>query len=177
MSERFVPVRDSRVEVRRDPDGVRVAVPRRRTFWQVLVPLWALFVIGFGLVMMLTGDSPEPWPIGFMVLWVGIGLFIVGTSSWGLFAREELRLTPRALVQERRLGPVARRRAYDRMRIENLRVSAESIGWFDPRAAWRMYGIGGGTIAFDYGDRTMHVGQAEEAEARRIVEALGREGL
>ena len=176
MSESFVTVRESRVEPERLSDGIRIVVPRQRSFWQILTPIWGLFVIGLGLVSMLTGDEPRP-SVLFMAAWIGVGVLLISLSCWGLLHREELRLTTRALTHVRWLGPIRRRRAYDRTRVEHLRVSPESASWFDPRAGWRVYGIGGGTIAFDYGDRTLRVAQAEEAEARRIVEALRQEGL
>jgi hypothetical protein len=175
MSEPFVSVTESRVVPERLSDGIRIVVPRRRTFWQFLIPAWALFIVGFGAVSMFSwGQRPS---ILFMAMWFGIGAWIVGASSWGLLHREELRLTTRAFEHERRLGPIRRRHAYDRTRVEHLRVSQETASWLDPRAQWRMYGIGGGTIAFDYGDRTLRVAQTEEAEGRRIVEALRQEGL
>jgi hypothetical protein len=48
---------------------------------------------------------------------------------------------------------------------------------FDVRAGLRAYGIGGGTVAFDYGDRTIRLANVEEAEAKRVVTALIAEGL
>lgn len=47
----------------------------------------------------------------------------------------------------------------------------------DFRASLRMQGVGGGVVAFDYGDRTIRVGDVEEAQAKRVVAALKDEGL
>jgi hypothetical protein len=146
VSDRFVPVRESRVQAERTGDGLRIAVPPRRSLWQFLYLGWALFVVGGGLVLMVSGDEQPSVP--FMIVWVAFGLAIVGASVWGLLSR-----------------------------IEHLRVSPESRSPFDLRAGLRMYGIGGGTIAFDYGARTVRVANADEAEARRIVEALASEGV
>lgn len=64
-----------------------------------------------------------------------------------------------------------------RSHIEDLRLSPEALSLFDPRAGLRLYGVGAGAIAFDYGDRTIRVADVEEAQAKRVVAALRQEGL
>lgn len=177
MSDRMVPVQGSRVELRRLADGIAVQMPRRRSWTVWLIPVWTLFVVGFGVVSMLTFEGPDEPPLAFLGLWLAIGAFMLCVASWGLLAREELRLDRRALTREMRLGPLRRRRSWAREAIEDVRVSPESMSAWDFRTGLRMYGIGGGVIAFDYGSRTIRVADTEEAEAKRIVEALRAEGL
>jgi hypothetical protein len=176
MSESFVSVPESRVQVERLSDGIRIVVPRSRPFWGAAAAIWTLVVVIFGLVLMTRGDGPGP-STAFLALWIGIGAVTFLFGVWGRFAAEELRLTTQALVHERRLGPIARRRAYDRSRVKHLQVSPEPYVPRDPRTTLRIAGVGGGTIAFDYGSRTVRVAQADEAEARKIVDALRHEGL
>jgi hypothetical protein len=42
MSERLVPVRESRVEPERVSDGIRIVVPRRRPLWRLAAAAWIL---------------------------------------------------------------------------------------------------------------------------------------
>lgn len=175
---RVVPVRESRLEVQRRADDLCLVLPRRRPWWGFLLPLWTLFVMVYGLVIMLTTEPPEDSGGGwFLVLWVLLTGGLLALALWGQLNREELALDSSVLTHTRSLGPVKRRRAYVRDRIENLRVSPEGMSMFDPRAGLRIYGVGGGAIAFDYGDRTVRFGNVEEAEATRAVAALEQEGL
>jgi hypothetical protein len=175
---RIVEARDSRVRTERTAEGLRIDVARRRPWWRWGLPAWGLFVVGFGLVSMLATEPPEnsggSW---FLVFWAGFGLAFVGVTLWGLLHREHLLLDAGTLRQLRRLGPIKTERRYARERIEDLRVSPESISMVDFRASLRMWGVGGGTVAFDYGDRTYRVADVDEAEAKRVVAALAEEGL
>jgi hypothetical protein len=140
--------------------------------------VWICFVIGFGIVGMLSGDQPEnsrsDW---FLAVWTAFGAALLLLSLWAPLARESLTLDGRLLTQTVGIGPLRLRRAYARDEIEDVRVGAEPISHFDLRAGLRITGIGGGAIAFDYGDRTIHVGNVDEAEAKRVVAALIAEGL
>jgi len=175
---RVVAARDTRVRVTHTPDGVRVDFARRRPWWRFAIVVWIALIFGFGLVGMLTSEPPEDsggsW---FLVLWALAGLFTLGCGLWGLACREWLLLDDRVLTDVRRAGPLRRARAYSRDRIEDLRVSPDAMSPFDPRAGLRVYGVGGGTVAFDYGDRTIRVADVEEAEAKRVVAALAGAGL
>jgi hypothetical protein len=176
---RMVPVRDSRVRTERTTDGLRIDVARRMTLWRVVTPLWAGVILTFGAVGMLASDRPayDAGAIAFMVVWFGIAVSVVLMSLWALLYREELLLDARTLTHRRRLGPIRRERSYARERIEDVRVRPDSISSFDPRSSFRMLGIGAGTVAFDYGDRTYRIADVDEAEAKRVVEALAAEGL
>jgi hypothetical protein len=175
---RVVPARDSRVRVTQTPDGLRVDVGRRRRWWRVAIVAWIACVFGFGLIAMLTSEPPEDsggaW---FLVLWALVGIAALGAGLWGLAYREWLTVDDVALTCVRRAGPLRRARAYARDRIEDLRVSPDPMSPFDPRAGFRAYGVGGGSVAFDYGDRTIRVADVDEAEAKRVVAALVDAGL
>ena len=174
----MVAVHESRVQVSRTAGGLRVEFARWRPWWRFAMPAWLLVIVSFGVVGMLGGDQPrDGGATAFLVVWVGFGLALGALSLWGLLYREHLELDAQQLVHVRRLGPVRRERSYARERIEDLRMSPESISPMDPRAGLRIYGVGGGTVAFDYGDRTYRVADVEEAEAKRVVAALRAEGL
>ena len=69
------------------------------------------------------------------------------------------------------LGPLRKANAYDRAAIDELRVNTD-VNRFDPRTSYWFYGIGSGSVAFDYGRRTIRVADVDEAEAKRVVDAL-----
>lgn len=176
---RLVPVKKSDVRTARTPDGLRIDVRRRRPLWRVFGVVWVLFVMSLGVVDMLTGEPPEDsggnW---FIVFWIAIGCVLVGFMTWGAFHRERLVVGDRELTHVRWLGPLRRANAYDRAHVEAVRVDQQQRGAaLDPRAGWRAYGYGAGTVAFDYGNRTIHVAEVEDVEAKRVVEALANEGL
>jgi hypothetical protein len=175
---RVVPAHESRVRTTRSGDGLRIEVGRRRPWWRILLPVWVLLIIVFGLVSMLTAEPAQGGPgVGFVLFWVGIGGASLALSLWGLAQREHVVLDAQVLTHVRRLGPVRWTRRFARERIEDVRVSPETMSPLDPRAGLRVYGFGGGTVAFDYGDRTVRLADVHESEAKRVVAALTAEGL
>jgi hypothetical protein len=176
---RIVPVRESRVRSQRTSDGLRIDLARRRPWLMYVMPGWTLTIVALGAVGLIVSDPPpgEAAPVAFLVLWFGIGVSIVAISLWALLHREWLVVDPRCLTQVRRLGPIRRERRYARERIEYLRVSPDSMSIFDPRSGLRMWGVGAGSVAFDYGDRTYRIADVDEAEAKRVVAVLAEEGV
>jgi hypothetical protein len=176
---KMVPARESRVRTDRTADGLRIGLVRRKTFLQVVMPVWAGAILVLGTVGMLAGDRPDydAGAVAFLILWFVIAVSVVLLSLWALLYREQLMVDARALTHTRWLGPIRFERGYARERIEDLRVSPWSVSAFDPRSGFRMLGFGAGTVAFDYGDRTHRVADVEEAEAKRVVAALVSEGL
>jgi hypothetical protein len=79
--------------------------------------------------------------------------------------REELIVGERELTHTRSFGPLRTRSAYDLAAIEDVRAD-------DPRSSYWTYGIGTGAVAFGYGRRTVRVADVDEAEAKRVVDAL-----
>ena len=171
-----MPLEPSRVQVRREADGLHLMLPKRRRAVEYLTAAWTLVVVGLGLTLMLTGEGDED-PGWFLAVWALLGLAFFGLSLWGLLHREEIVLDARALKVGWGVGGWYRWRSYTRDGIEDVRMSAETMSSLDPRAGLRQYGIGGGIVAFDYGARTVRFGKVEEAEAKRVVAALGAEGL
>ena len=166
------------MRVERTPDGLLIRPARRRPWWMFVMPPWIAFIVGLGLVTMLTGEPPEnSGGNAFLVFWSLFGGALFALSLYGVVHGEELVLTPIRLHHTRRLGPFPRGRAYERASIADVRVSPDGSSAFDPRAGLRQFGIGSGFVAFDYGDRTIRVADVEEAEAERVVAALRGEGL
>ena len=166
------PLAQGRARVDRLPEGLRIVIPARRGWPALLfVAVWLVIwtVAGANTIGDLLAGRTEDEV--FSVVWLGgwaLGLlFGCSMLAWGLLGREEITLASGAMTVVRRAGPYRRRLRFTRDRIAHLRTEA------NPRAG---RGIGGESIAFDYGVRTHRFASTlDEAESRHIVELLRRE--
>ena len=136
----------------------------------------------------LAGGGNEAGEAAFLGLWLVFwALAWVVTASvlgWNLIGRELITATGTELVVERRAGPYHTEKRFARDRIKRLRTDARRrrpagrfTGLTDSwKAQWEIYGVGGGTVVFDYGARTHRFGsKLDEAESRLLVEHLSKE--
>jgi hypothetical protein len=166
------PLAQGRAHVERLPEGLRIVIPAHRgwpalLFVAVWLGIWT--VAGANSIGDLLAGRTEDE--AFSVVWLGgwtLGLlFGCSMLAWRLLGREEIIVGSRAMTVVRRAGPYRRTLRFTRDRIAHLRTEA------DARAG---RGVGGGSIAFDYGVRTHRFASTlDEAESRHIVELLRRE--
>jgi hypothetical protein len=173
-----------RASVETVPGGLRISAPAPRS-WGVLLflPPW---LVGWALgelaaLRELTGaaaTSGSAGPILFLTVWLlawtAGGLLVAFTFLWTAFGRETVELADATLSVRRHVLGLGRTRRYDAARVQGLRVWAGPAP--GPRTAPRLRrpGLGGGTIAFDHGGRTVRVlGGLDEAEATALVAQLG----
>ena len=99
---------------------------------------------------------------------MAIALFL-----WTLTGREVITADTQHLIIEKRLFSFGRKRVYRVSDSANIRVLANaSTGSFfgTPGFSW---GVAGGSVAFDYGMKTIKFGIfLEEAEAKHIIDEL-----
>ena len=106
-------------------------------------------------------------------MWTAGGAFAMLAVAWSLAGREVVTLNPAALVIAHRVLSMGRVREYAVQEISNLRVTPQAYDPFDFRSSMRLWGLGGGPIAFDYGAATIRFGGSiEEAEAAVLVRRL-----
>ena len=183
-----------RSTISQDPDALRVVIPsRRQWFALVFLTVWLCFwVVGEVAVGgMVLGDLLHRGlgslpgallPGGFLLIWltgwtIGGG-FALFAWLWQVFGKEMVTLDGLRLGLRSDILGLHRTRLYDWQRVSDLRVSPVP---YDP---WRRggnlqaWGLGAGTIAFDYGAKTYRFGGGvDEAEAKQIVNVmLGRYG-
>jgi hypothetical protein len=160
-------------------DGLEVRIAARKQWWPlVFLPfwwtLWTLCGI-FAIVTLVSGGAEEA--SGFLLLWL-CGWFAGWVMAaffwfWMMFGREVIRANRDNLTVAYELFGKQRARSYRSTEITNLRA-AGVFGALEKNAS-AQFGIGGGTIAFDTGNKAVRFGnQLEEAEARSIVERFGR---
>ena len=106
-----------------------------------------------------------------LIAWTVGGAFILRAWLWNLAGREIIEVGGGELKLWKKLGPVGRKRAFDLHHVANVRVSASPVARGAGRA--RQIYASSGTVAFDYGSRTFHLGdQLDDAEATQVVRAL-----
>ena len=144
----------ARARVEERPDGLHVRIPARR-HW--LVTLFFCFWVT--IVVLIAG-----------LVFLVAALLATGYVIWALIGREDVTVGGGRLEHVMCAGPVRRRRSFDASRVEEVRH--ERRGSFTPY----MFGMPmrGGSIAFDYGHRTHHVGlELDDAEAKHLARLIG----
>lgn len=168
-----------RARVERRPDGLHVRVPARRN-WFVLLFLsaWVTLVVLTAVPAFTGGERVEE--DGVVIAIIGGLVFLVAALLavayviWSLIGREEVTVAGGRLDHMRRAGPIRHRRSFDASRIAEVRHD-ERRGWFMGSAqGFGWWGWSGGSIAFDYGHRTHHVGIGlDDAEAKHLARLIG----
>jgi len=112
------------------------------------------------------------------VLWLGFWLLVGGSwlvsFAWMLVGEERMLFRQGTLTLEYRLLGIARRKHFDMRNIQNWRVAATPGEPQIQRRLLSSLALGsGGTIAFDYGAKTVQCGaRLDEAEARQLLTFL-----
>ena len=116
------------------------------------------------------GAGPGLFILLWLVGWTLGGGFALYTWLWNLAGKEIVTLDSQALTHRRQIARLGLTRRYDVTHIKDLRVAPPQ------RSRRGAHGTPfGGTIAFDYGSRTVRFGQGiDEPEAKDLVELLKR---
>jgi len=168
---------ERRSSVRDVPEGLEVVVPARRNIFLMLFLTawlggWFMGEISAGRQVFF-GSTSEPnlflafWLAG----WTVGGGFAICIWLWMLAGRQRVLLRPDALLIRREVFGLGRTHEYDLGHITNLRVApAVTDPW---SSGMRVWGVGGGPVAFDYGAKTFRFGDSlDEAEAALVVKEL-----
>jgi hypothetical protein len=168
-----------RSSVQRSSQGLEISIPAKRNLFLLLfLGLWlvawcfgeifAIYTVFFG-----KADAPVPFLVVWLAGWTIGGAGVALVWFWMLRGREVIELRADALVVKRQVFGLGPTREYDLQHTKNLRVAPHSWNPYDWMSAMQFWGIGGGPIAFDYGSKTLRVGNTiDEAEAKQIVEEL-----
>ncbi len=148
-----------------------------------MVGMVAMFLFG-GLVGWLGNDSDAStaglaavagmsvfWFFWF-ALWTFGGLFALYFLLWQFTGVERIEVDAQAITLRRLVFNMGRPRTYLADHVKDLRSAANPpYGWWSSRRYY--WGWMFGTIAFDYGARTIRCGGAlDEAEAKHIIRAI-----
>jgi hypothetical protein len=162
-------------------DGTEWIVVNAARNWFVLpfLSFWlVLWTVGGIAAMAGVARGPER---GFLAIWLifwALGwLFAAGTIAWQFTGRTFVGVAHGALVHRWTMMLLSKTRQYDARHVGNLRA-ATSI-WSMLRTGFMrspyppFLPMGGGSIAFDYGARTVRLlPEVDESEGQMIVDWL-----
>lgn len=178
---RFEPLEKPRSKVRDEPGGLLIEIPSRVN-WFAAVFLtawlggWAMGEVTVLRRLLFPGDN-EPFSF-FSLFWIigwTVGGVVAGFSLlWMIAGKERVLLGSDALVVQRAVLGLGRKRSYDVSLISRLRVAPVESPDRARKSSWSALDLAvSGGIAFDYGPRTIHFAASlDEAEARSLVETL-----
>lgn len=163
------------------PERVVIRIPSKRNIFIFgFLSLWLCgWLIGEITVLFQFSSilKKDPSAAVFLIAWI-CGWTLGGAVAiyiwlWQLKGREIITVSPMALTIKRDVLGFGRARNFDVSEIRKLRT--EQLVWspFDFRSGLGFCGIGGGTIAFDYGFQTVRFGAGiAKPEAEMIVKMI-----
>jgi len=160
------------------PDGLEVRVPAHRNLFVIFLlaawlAAWASGSVGASTTPFAGPEAPKAFLLVWLLTWMLAGAFAACTCLWMLGGRERIVLSAQKLRVGREVFGLAWTREYDLSLVKNFRVSTTASGLLAWSASARLWGLGGGPIAFDYGTRTVRMAASiDEPEATQIVNEL-----
>ncbi len=162
-------------------DGIAIRIPARRnifilaflTFW---LCGWAVGEVS-APVAFFASAKKDPGAAAFLLFWLcgwtlG-GAFALGVWLWQFKGCELIAAFPAGLSIRHEVFGCGRTKSYDVAEIRDLRVAPSSYDPFDFRSRMGVWGLGRGSIAFDYGFKTFRFAAGvDEAEARIILQRI-----
>ena len=158
----------------------RITIPAKKNWFMLLFMLvwltgWTLGEVS-GVINVWTAVSRGQTG-GFMVFWL-LGWTIAGTYMllgvlWQIAGQEIIQIVDGSFEIRYAIGDLGTAKRYALTDIKSLRVSpAAPLSIWNSRRNQSLFGEPG-TLAFDYGSRTIRFGRSvDEAEAKQIVASL-----
>lgn len=171
---------DLRVTIADTSEGLRIVMPCRRSWFVILfLTFWlcgwavAEFMVAKQL---LHGDAPPEGEL-FMLAWFGVwtvgGLFAIYAWLWQVMGKEIVTARGQTFKIRRDIGGFGFDKEYNLVQMRDLRVVHVEFNPVDFSSSLQLWGVGGGAIAFDYGEKTYRFGASlDEAEAKQVVTAI-----
>jgi hypothetical protein len=169
-----------RYDLKPTPTGFRVTIPARKNWFMILfllVWLAGWFAGESSALSQLLHPRNGP-PQAFLTIWL-IGWTIGGTAAlatllWQVSGREVITLESGYLIHRVELLGIGRSREYRGDHVSRLRAVDYSPS-LNRQGSWMppLFGSGVGPIAFDFGSKSIHLGQSlSEAEAPALIEKI-----
>ncbi len=159
-------------------DGFRLEIrPGRHWFLLLFLPFWLAgwTVSGIAAVAALLSGEGSLFLLVWLLGWLVAELFVLYAIAWNAAGKEVVELRNRVLLIKRDVLGWGPARRYQAEEVSDLRASGffggpSMYSWSHSMSYW---GLAGGTVAFDYRDRTVRFGiQLEEREARDLVDRI-----
>jgi hypothetical protein len=186
----------ARYNIDYDQSGMQIKIPSRKNWFQIIFMgiwsiIWLFATLGvvtnvvvsaisafispkpnaqpFSLVMLFPGLFMLVW----LTFWVSGGLFAVYSLLRQLIGCEIIEIHPQTISITPKVLGFEKPKTYDAGYIKNLRVSP-----YVPQSTWfggynrQFWMRNTGTLAFDYGAKTIRFGDMDEAEAKMALNDL-----
>jgi hypothetical protein len=168
-----------RSSIRHVGDGIVITIPAKCNFFRlVFLGAW-LVGWGFGefmaASMLITAphDGAKLFIGAWLVAWTVGGGFAVYTWLWMAAGKEIIFAGPEFLAIKRDVMGFGRLKEYDWTHVARLRSSMPIWNPYVWNSGLQFWGVSGGTVAFDYGAKTVRFGASlDDAESTWIVEEL-----
>jgi hypothetical protein len=177
-----VPVEAYRSRVESSGGGLSIRIPSRRNvgvsiFIGIWLAFWIFSVVGMLPTMFigLKNAHGTPPPLAFMVVWTFFwalgGLFAFALFFWTVAGQEHVTVDADTFAVRREALGVGFTRRYAIASVRGLRVVDDpSVGWAFGFGRGDPFGLRSGSLAFDYGAKTIRFGSGiDAAEAKYIV--------
>jgi hypothetical protein len=155
------------------PEGRTFVIPpRKNRFLIAFLGIWLVgWAAGDAFVCQSIGRNSTPYLIQWIFFWsIGGSLFFI-YWLWMVFGQERVVINQEAIVHRYVLFGMSRSRKFPVTHIRNLRASPPALSYWNSGASF--YGFGSGVVAFDYGAKTIRMGDSlDEAEGRTIVRQM-----
>lgn len=170
----------SRIIITDTPEGLRVVIPYRRSwfvsgflgFW---ISGWAVAEVLVPLQFM-KGDAPAEGAslmYAWLAVWTAGGLLAIYAWLWQVIGKEIVTVHGQTCTVRRDIAGFGFDKRYDLVQMRNLRVEPAQFNPLDISSVLQLWGIGGGTIAFDFGSRTHRFATGlDETEASQAVTVI-----
>ena len=177
----FEPIAKRRSYTEHSLTGFTIVVPAKKQWFTILFLLawlggWAVGEVSALRQILAPGEASgaTAFLIFWLCGWTLGGLWAAFNVLWMLAGSERITVTTGALIIRKQVFGVGREKAFDLSEISGLRVHRDDSQSLKRTGGLSSPGIGGtGTIAFDYGARTVRFATGiDEAEATMIVGEL-----
>jgi hypothetical protein len=180
----FEPVVERRSTATRVPGGIDIAMPSRRNFVLILFFTgwlcgWAFGefhaireLLGYATTMRHHGDG-DAFIALLLCMWTLGGAIALASLAYMLAGVERARFSSSEVVLRREAFGIGRSRRYDPKRVVHLRA-VETLPFNGLYGRSRLpFGSNDGTLAFDYGAKTIRFGASlDYAEARMVLDDI-----
>lgn len=181
---KFVPVAAFRSRVEPAAGGVEVTMPSRRNYVFAALQLvwlgfWVYALVGI-VPNIFDANGPNPSQTTFLVVWtvgwVAGGCFVAALFLWTVAGRERLTIGPDGVVLRREAAGIGRSRRFELRAVKALRI-VENAGESAPFGLFAgrgdPFGTRAGSLAFDYGAKTIRFGSGiDAAEAKYVISKI-----
>ena len=171
---------DARITITDTSQGLRIVMPCRRSWFVILFLVFWLCGWAVAEVMVanqfLNGDAPPEGEF-FMMTWFGVwtvgGVFAIYAWLWQVMGKEMVTVHGQTFITRRDIGGLGFDKEYDLLQMRDLRVGQVGFNPLEFSSSLQLWGVGGGVIAFEYGEKTYRFGAGlDEAEAKQAVTAI-----